>query len=439
MKRTLGALLALALVLACCWFGPLDSAGQAQPAKAAATPASPALRGVPSCASTACHHRNGPRGSVGSEYTTWLAYDPHARAFHALSSERSRRIVYNLKETKPTPADKHPLCLSCHATATEDSADRKVLRVDGVGCESCHGPAGNWLAEHTTPRWKQRSQAEKQALGFQPLKDLTVRAQACVGCHVGSGDRDVNHDLIAAGHPRLNFEFGAYLANCPKHGRAPEDKAGRPDFEARAWAVGQTVAAEAALRLLQHRAATAGKPWPEFAEYDCYACHHDLAGQTWRRNKQFHSGRPGALPWHRWYQPTDLLEHAGLKLPTQTLQELQQLMQQSSPNRAATARRAQEAADQLAALLPQLNNVNFDRARLDGLLKILQGRAKEMSAPTWDQAAQQYLALAALSQARQDLGEPADEAFQRFLKEVFDRLTFPPGYDSPRKSAPQPP
>ncbi|MBL8797024.1 MAG: hypothetical protein JNM56_24190 [Planctomycetia bacterium] len=431
MKRTVGAL--LTSIAACCWFGPLDAEGQAPPNKTAA----PALRGVPSCASSACHHQNGPRGSVGSEYTSWLAYDPHARAFHALSSERSRQIVYNLKEAKFVSPDKHPLCLSCHATATEDSADRKVLRVDGVGCESCHGPASNWLTEHTTPAWKQRSAAEKQSLGFRPLKDLTVRAQTCVGCHVGAGDRDVNHDLIAAGHPRLNFEFGAYHANCPKHWREQQDKAGRADFEARVWAIGQVVAAEASLRLLQHRAATAGKPWPEFAEYDCYSCHHDLAGQAWRRDKQAAPGRPGALVWNRWYQPTELLEPLGLQLPTQTWQELQQLMQQPSPNRAAVARRAQETADQLAAQLPRLNGIGFDRLRLDGLLKGLHGRAKDRGAGSWDQAAQQYLALAALHQARQDLGEPASEVLREFLKELFERLTFPPGYNSPRPVTPK--
>jgi predicted AAA+ superfamily ATPase len=69
---------------------------------------------------------------------------------------------------------------------------------------------------------------------------------------------------------------------------------------------------------------------------------------------------------------------------------------------------------------------------------MLHGQAKGMTAPSWDQAAQQYLALAALSQARHDLGEPADEALREFLKEFFERLTFPPGYDSPRGFAPQP-
>ena len=40
------------------------------------------------------------------------------------------------------------------------------------------------------------------------LRPTGPTAEACAACHVGDGlDREVNHDLIAAGHPRLNFEL----------------------------------------------------------------------------------------------------------------------------------------------------------------------------------------------------------------------------------------
>jgi hypothetical protein len=56
------------------------------------------------------------------------------------------------------------------------------------------------------------------------------------------------------------------------------------DFEARAWLLGQVVSAKAALDLLKYRADPEhGKPWPEFAEYGCFACHHNLQDQAGRR------------------------------------------------------------------------------------------------------------------------------------------------------------
>jgi hypothetical protein len=90
------------------------------------------------------------------------------------------------------------------------------MHADGVGCESCHGASGRWLGPHTTLGWRDRPWPEKAALGMRNTKDLASRARLCAGCHVGDGGsddlpaRDVNHDLIAAGHPRLNFELSAY-------------------------------------------------------------------------------------------------------------------------------------------------------------------------------------------------------------------------------------
>src|SRR5262249_30811062 len=140
--------------------------------------------------------------------------------------------------------------------------------------------------------------AEKRALGFHDTKNLRSRAEACIRCHVGDREMDVNHDLIAAGHPRLRFEYGAYLANYPKHWKESADRARNPDHQARAWLIGQLVSARASLRLLAHRAEAGGKPWPEFSEYNCAACHHDLGG---KERGGLGSRQAGDLPWGTWY------------------------------------------------------------------------------------------------------------------------------------------
>ena len=86
--------------------------------------------GVASCAAFACHHGNGPRGSKGSEYTTWAIYDPHAKAYETLQNDRSRGIQDRLNRSEPgdrrVDAENNALCLKCHATP-----QRKLLLPSG--------------------------------------------------------------------------------------------------------------------------------------------------------------------------------------------------------------------------------------------------------------------------------------------------------------------
>src|SRR5262249_40039035 len=155
--------------------------------------------------------------------------------------KRSRRMVQELEGPGAPVPESNRLCLDCHVhpSATSAPRDAQFAFEDGVGCESCHGPAQEWLAPHSTYTWGQLGDPDKVRLGLRPTKDLIERARGCVGCHVGAPGRDVNHDLLAAGHPRLNFEYGAFLANVPKHWDERRDKARSPDLEARAWAIGQ--------------------------------------------------------------------------------------------------------------------------------------------------------------------------------------------------------
>jgi hypothetical protein len=271
------------------------------------------LQGAISCASMACHNGFGPTGSKGSEYTTWIGgEDKHTTAYQVLFNERSQRIERNLGNQKKATED--ALCLNCHVHPQAGTMPRETLasvKGDGVSCESCHGAAGRWRTEHYLAGWQQKSIEEKKAYGMQPTKDLVERAKACAVCHVGDGVRDVNHDLIAAGHPRLNFEFAAFHDLVPKHWDEAAEKRTYPDFEARIWVLGQLASAQAALELLAYRAENQqrpmdtrlSKPWPEFAEYQCYSCHHDLQPAGWRQERenalQKVPGRPllGAAPW----------------------------------------------------------------------------------------------------------------------------------------------
>jgi hypothetical protein len=395
--------------------------------------------GVGSCSATACHGGDGPAGTRGSEYTAWAACDPHANAFSVLYNERSERIIKNLNGPKGKPACCDSLCLGCHATDVNHALQAPRLALeDGVGCESCHGPAGEWLTRHYRPGWKGLSPAEKARWGMRDTKDLAVRAKTCVECHVGAGDKDVNHDLIAAGHPRLNFEYGSYLAILPRHWSVRQERARYPDFEARAWAIGQVAAAQQALELLAHRAREEHKkPWPEFAEYNCFSCHHDLREPSrWRKEKP---ERPlGSPAWGSWYFSDvlpDALAYAtgkGEARFTRTLKDLRAEMQKPLPGRQGVEDLTRRAIKELNPWLRKLDEGGCKApAYLRKEMRSFTEDGKDLDNINWDEAAQRYLALAAFYNAASDLApRPLDPALKGLLTKMAKGLEFK-DFDSP--------
>jgi hypothetical protein len=379
-----------------------------------------------------------------NEHTTWITQDRHAEAYLVLFSRRSREMATRLNQGK-VPAHEDARCLACHATAgtAPSPLAAAVVRSDGVGCESCHGPAERWLGAHTQYWWNDQPESEKLArFGMRPTRALEARVAICVECHVGSPGRDVNHDLIAAGHPRLNFEFAAFLANMPPHW--VEETGG--NFPARAWAVGQAATARAAAGLLAQRAGQAnrgGSPWPEFSEYDCFACHHDLADDAWRQARSAGS-TPGTPAWGTWYYPAalNLARHGSRGAPAEiepAFTALQTEMGGFGSDSAKVAGAAQGLADALGRWLQSLpdESKGYDPAKIKGLIASVRTEGPPGSAPGWDGAAQRYLALQPLRLALKELDpSAADRALESELQDLFKALQFPQGYDSPQRYQP---
>ncbi len=403
---------------------------------------------------------------LGTEYGVWLEKDPHAIAFSTLFSERSVRIA---KKLGLPAAHEAKVCLACHATMTDSELesfpdqisahgnDRLIQLRDGVSCESCHGEADGWLEPHKQLNW--RTSPSINGLGFVDVRKIEVRANACVKCHVGAPGRDVDHDLIAAGHPRLYFELAAYQDKLPRHWSRKQDVKLNTPLDARLWLVGQLVSADAALQLLEYRAtkkpagswlARGGKepaagtaPWPEFAELSCFACHHDLVIPSWRQSQPF-SKNFGDAPWGNWqYSAVErlagVLEKGGSQGIGTELAALQSTMRQPLPDRKLVAKQASDLRDRIGGM----------RHRFSTGIPIPSGAVTDFgvaltdpgaqSLADWDRATQIYLGLFALSESlreQQALRADSAAAVVTALNEMLEQLRFSSkpsglGFDSP--------
>ncbi|MGO8898132.1 MAG: multiheme c-type cytochrome [Isosphaeraceae bacterium] len=439
-----------------------NQAQTAKPCPPAATVSfASSLTGSGSCSAVACH------GSIArvarsnvrrNEHTTWITQDPHSSAYQTLLGDRSERIVLNLSAwAGPVlPAERDERCLACHTTPRPE-AELEVtatLNQDGVGCESCHGGAAKWLGPHTTERWKGLdSKIKEREYGLRATKELAQRVKVCTGCHVGRRSPDglppqeVNHDLIAAGHPRLNFEFAAYQENLPVHWDEKERNAAA-DFPALAWAVGQLATTKAALELLRRRAACGTSPWPEFSEFSCFSCHHELADEEWRRKRPADDPkvRSDVPRWGSWHVPMARAlaladKPAGLdprddgKPFEVAIEKLLAEMTKPIPDRKEIPCQVNALLEPLDRRLREVSSRSFSLAEVERLITMFDDPKAWEGVDCWDHATQRYLALVPFYQVWCRLG--ADRvADQRKLKQRLDellrRLTFDEGFESPQ-------
>ncbi|HZN35591.1 MAG TPA: hypothetical protein VFB80_17300, partial [Pirellulaceae bacterium] len=250
---------------------------------------------VASCSASGCHgDARAGAPPWRSAQAVWLAADPHASAYDVLWTFRGREITRRLAQPTGALTDEQhrqaieQRCIGCHAT-TRDEGGFTL----GVHCESCHGQADEWLKSH------QLTSFSRGTHGFIDTKSLPARAGVCMPCHVGpqvSGQttQAVDHDLIAAGHPRLNFEFRTYFESLPEHwDRQSDQRRLGPDFHFRSWLAGQQQQAAQFTRLRTHFGQTSPDDVREFALFDCASCHHALA------TGEATAGRPRPPHWPR--------------------------------------------------------------------------------------------------------------------------------------------
>jgi len=118
-------------------------------------------------------HNSAKKGEI---YDKWLETS-HAKAFEVLASEDALKIAAEKDIEDPQKADD---CLKCHVTghgAAAELLDKKYDATEGVTCESCHGPGGDY--------WKNKVMKAITA-GEQDGAEVGLvmpDEKTCVGCH----------------------------------------------------------------------------------------------------------------------------------------------------------------------------------------------------------------------------------------------------------------
>jgi hypothetical protein len=259
------------------------------------------------------------------EFPIYETQDKHKLAYRSLTGDRAREMSRLLGyEVKTQDA-----CLNCHSTADRDRGMQLYAREDdGITCVACHGAVAEWVEIHqrTDNRmWRELSRKTKEdRYGMIDLWSPVRRAEKCASCHIGSHaeGKVVSHRMYAAGHPPLpGFEAATFSEAQPRHWESLAQKKPErrnrlnpvPDRrnldQSQLVVVNGLVAFRESIKLFADQTAAAqdrpdgsAAPWPDFARYDCAACHHDLRADNGASSRQIRRrgndpGRPVPSEW----------------------------------------------------------------------------------------------------------------------------------------------
>jgi len=193
-----------------------------------------------------------------SEWDVWR-HTPHATGFDEMHRTASAQDILEQMDLRLAKRQ-GSVCMRCHYTVGED---REAIA--GVSCESCHGPARDWVDVHSdwgpgvdhpdneSPEHREeRIRASEEAGMLRPSGDLYAVAANCFECHTVPNEELVNQgghstgtaafDLLertdAIRHNFLHEQWGEDLGN-----RSPSAERTRVMF-----VVGRVLGYEFALR-----------------------------------------------------------------------------------------------------------------------------------------------------------------------------------------------
>ena len=420
--------------------------------------------GPGSCSATACHGSVQARQQtkvLQNEYSTWVLQDKHARAWNVLNNSVSQRIAQILGPASLGAADAAhaPKCLVCHALYASNAERAREFDInDGVSCENCHGPSSQWLGPHTARDWPHEKSV---AMGMYDTKNLRLRTEKCLTCHLGTAEKYVDHEMIAAGHPDLVFELDSFQAVEPVHWLEkipghPEQADKDPLLGVRQWSVGQAVQLRESMNRLTRRVkGTEGKKgmvWPEYGELDCFACHHSLtpADESWRLRSvtenprggrgYYQTRRAGDPPYN--LSRVVVFQHVADEVDANTAKELQSTMKKLAglvgslqPNRNEVEQVSDQAGALAGKLADELRSASFDREKTARLLRAISGDADYISDQGERAAEQAAMALDSIYIAYAKAGGSSNSDARAAINGLFQQLENPSAYNAPKFAA----
>ena len=127
-----------------------------------------------------CHSKPAPGGFAGGAYGVW-ANHYHASAYKTLLRPYTRALAQQKRGVQDPATDWR--CVKCHVSAFgvgEARLGRGYRNEDGVTCEVCHGPGGDYLLSH----WEGQDGFEsREAAGFRIYRNIEERDLLCRSCH----------------------------------------------------------------------------------------------------------------------------------------------------------------------------------------------------------------------------------------------------------------
>jgi len=242
----------------------------------------------------------------------------------------------------------------------------------------------------------------------------------------------VDHELIAAGHPDLYFEQASFEAVMPRHWKVPADK--DPWVEVRTMVVGQAIQLRENMRRISRNA---GKFWPEYAELDCFACHHSLTApkDSWRQERGYAGRRAGNPPWNPsrfavFQLVLNEVDRTGAGQLDGEVKRVMTLVSDITADKTQIARAAESAANAADGVAKKLVAAQLDAATAQKLIRSIAADADRISSQGERAAEQAAMAMDSLYIASKTNGRGGNEtAVRGSINTLFQLLQNPSNYN----------